>query len=549
MSISEKRKIYRAYGYVRLSQDDIDDEESDSITNQKLLIKEFAAKKKDIRLIDFKTDDGCTGVTFNRKGFNELMELIHSGKCDCVIVKDLSRFGRNYVEAGRYIERVFPTLGVRFIAINDLYDSTENNTTVDSMMLPFKNLINDMYSKDISIKVRSHLDARRKKGIYTGPHVAYGYKRDKNDPGHLVIDSHPAEIVQTIFRKRLEGSSQQSIAEFLNLTGEPSPLEYKNMVGTKYNSGFKVRAKSLWSAKTVGRILTNEIYTGTTIQKKVSTISYKLRTPIYLPPEQQIRVEDTHDPIIEKRTFRLVQQLLDTNSFPSKEERTAYLFSGITVCERCGTRMEGQRVVYKDKRYIYYLCPCCQKSGKPNRVKESLLYDLVLHALQNHIANIVQIEKVVAKIGEIPFPKNEIQKISRQITLKKQEIEQYTKRRQALHEDFSRGFLSREEMQDYYQGYKDRCEEAEFAIQRLEQQMEDVMCSQSTDSTWIEQFLKYKNIKELTRRILISTVSTIKILDKKHIGLEFNFQQQFERVFDRVHSYLQCGDGVMREEA
>ena len=305
MQISHTKKIYQAYGYVRLSQDDDDKtEESNSISHQKLLIKNFVQNHKDINLVGYKQDDGCSGVTFDRKGFQELMEIIRDGNCDCVIAKDLSRFGRNYIETGKFIERLFPALGVRFIAINDSYDSTINTGFADSMILPFKNLVNDMYSRDISIKVRSNFEVRRQKGDFVGPHIPYGYKRDQKNKGHFVIDEHPAEIVKQIFRMRIEGNSQQFIAEYLNQTGEPSPIEYKKLSGLNYQSGFKVRDKSLWSAQTIGRILRNEVYIGTMVQKKVTTVNYKVRTPIYLPADQQVRVENMHEAIIDIRTFQ-----------------------------------------------------------------------------------------------------------------------------------------------------------------------------------------------------------------------------------------------------
>lgn len=281
------QKIYQAYGYVRLSQEDDNAEESNSISNQKMLIMEFVKKREDINLVGFKTDDGCSGVTFDRKGFQELMEIIQEGKCDCLIVKDLSRFGRNYIESGKLIERLFPALGVRFIAINDSYDSAVSNGLADSMILPFKNLVNDMYSRDISIKVRSNFEVRRKKGDFVGPHLPYGYQRDQRNKGHFVIDKHSAEIVKQIFHMCIEGNSQQFIAKYLNQMGEPSPVEYKKLSGSNYQSGFKVRDKSLWSAQTVGRILRNEVYIGTMVQKKVTTINYKVRTPVYLPEDSR----------------------------------------------------------------------------------------------------------------------------------------------------------------------------------------------------------------------------------------------------------------------
>lgn len=541
MQFSKQNKTYQAYGYVRLSQDDEDKiQESDSISNQKLLIKEYAAKHKDIHLIGFKVDDGCTGVTFDRKGFNELMEIVRSGKCDCIIVKDLSRFGRNYIESGRYIERIFPMLGVRFIAINDLFDSLSSNSLADSMTVPFKNLINDLYSKDISVKVRSHFEVRRQKGDFVGPHIPYGYKRDEKDRGHFVVDDQPAEVVKKIFRMRLDGFSQQAIAEQLNAFGEPSPLEYKKLKGFKYCSGFKARDKSLWSAQTIGRILRNEVYIGTMVQKKVTTINYKVRKPVYLPAEQQIRVQNTHEPIIDERTFALVQQLLKgKQKCIGADDRATYLFSGLLICGQCGSKMDGQTFPYKDKKHVYYLCRHCQKEKHSNRIKQEKLYDLVLHALQSHIYSVTEIERVVKKLGEIPFQKNEIKRVKDQLEQKRQELQKYTKWRQSLHEDYTNGRLSKEEMQDYYQGYKVRCEEAEASIQQLERKMEEIICAKSTDNTWMKDFVQHKNIQELSRRILVNTVSSIKVIDKAHICLVFNFQQQFEEMYNRVRSVLQ----------
>lgn len=538
------QKIYQAYGYVRLSQEDDNAEESNSISNQKMLIMEFVKKREDINLVGFKTDDGCSGVTFDRKGFQELMEIIQEGKCDCLIVKDLSRFGRNYIESGKLIERLFPALGVRFIAINDSYDSAVSNGPADSMILPFKNLVNDMYSRDISIKVRSNFEVRRKKGDFVGPHLPYGYQRDQRNKGHFVIDKHSAEIVKQIFHMCIEGNSQQSIAKYLNQMGEPSPLEYKKLSGSNYQSGFKVRDKSLWSAQTVGRILRNEVYIGTMVQKKVTTINYKVRTPVYLPEDQQIRVKHTHEPIVDIHTFQLVQHILRRNRSRSlKGGGSAYLFTGILLCGRCGTKLQGQTFFYKDKKYIYYLCPQCQKSGVSNRIKEETLHELVLHALQNQITNMVSLDKLFKKISAVPFQKNEIRLLEQQICQKKLELEKYTKFRQSLYEDYIRGILKKEEMKDYYQGYKERCNEAEKTIDLLQRQMDECRSAPGFENDGLGNFLAYKTINKLTKGIVLSTLSAICIMDQQHVSLEFNFREEFERA-----GQLYCHEKLSEQE-
>jgi DNA invertase Pin-like site-specific DNA recombinase len=218
-------KNYNACIYARLSRDDGDKLESYSITNQKALIRDFLSKHPEIHVVSEKTDDGYSSVNFDRPAFQEMMDEIRSGKVNCVVVKDLSRFGRNYIEAGNYIERVFPFMGVRFIAINDSYDSLDKNQS-DSLIIPFKNLINDAYCKDISVKIRSQLEIKRKKGQFIGAFAVYGYLKDEEDHNKLVVDTFASEVVRAIFKWKLEGMSQGRIADKLNIQGVLCPMEY-----------------------------------------------------------------------------------------------------------------------------------------------------------------------------------------------------------------------------------------------------------------------------------------------------------------------------------
>lgn len=204
MNVNDELKEWMAADYTRLSKEDGDKEESDSINNQKALIQHYTESHPELCLVRHYSDDGYTGVNFNRPGFQNMLEGIKEGQINCIIVKDLSRFGRNYIEVGRYIERIFPTLGIRFIAINDNYDSLYNNSSSDQLLLPFKNLINDAYSRDISVKVRSNLDVKRRQGDFVSPSVPYGYKRLETDKNKLAIDEPAANIVRLILQKELK---------------------------------------------------------------------------------------------------------------------------------------------------------------------------------------------------------------------------------------------------------------------------------------------------------------------------------------------------------
>ena len=215
-------RIYRADAYLRLSKEDGDKVESDSIANQRDLIRHFLADKPDIQLVDEQIDDGYSGATFDRPSFQKMMEDVKSGKINCIIVKDLSRFGRNFVEAGRYIDQIFPEYGVRFIAINDNFDSAKGRSQSDNVLLPFLNLVNDAFCRDISIKVRSQLEVKRKKGDFVGSFAVYGYLKDPDNRHKLIVDEFAANVVRDIFKWKIDGLSQQRIADRLNVPASRS---------------------------------------------------------------------------------------------------------------------------------------------------------------------------------------------------------------------------------------------------------------------------------------------------------------------------------------
>lgn len=261
--ISQIKKIYHAAIYVRLSKEDgavasHEKTESNSIANQKSLIRDFLENKNDIEVVQEYVDDGFSGSNFERPAFQMMLEDIKKGKIDCVVTKDLSRFGREYIDSGMYIERLFPAMGVRFIAINDGIDSGEAKSQSDEIIIPFKNLINDAYCRDISIKIRSHLEIKRKQGDVITAFVPYGYKKNDKDKHKLEIDVYAANVVKDIFRMKLHGKSQDAIACELNSSGILPPAEYKASTGSNYQTCFKTKEKSEWTSVMVRRILTNK---------------------------------------------------------------------------------------------------------------------------------------------------------------------------------------------------------------------------------------------------------------------------------------------------
>lgn len=326
----EKNKDIRAAAYLRLSIEDGDKAESNSIGNQRELIRDFAAERPGLHLVEEYADDGYTGTNFERPGFKRMMEDIKSGKINCIIVKDLSRLGRNYIEMGKYLEQIFPMMGIRFIAINDNYDNANSESSdSDSIVVPFKNLLNDSYCRDISIKVRSQLDMKRRKGEFIGGYAIYGYCKDKRNKNRLVVDEYAADIVRSIYRRKLEGMSAQAIAEQLNSENVLAPSEYKRLCGLNYHSGFKAGTHAKWQAIQVLRILKNEVYTGTMVQGRRQKINYKIKKIRDVEESGWIRVPNMHEAIIPQKLFDTVQEVLKLDTCASKGQQAVNLFSGM----------------------------------------------------------------------------------------------------------------------------------------------------------------------------------------------------------------------------
>ena len=324
--------VWRVGAYLRLSVDDGDDKiESNSITNQRKLINQYCKSKDDLAILNYYEDDGFTGTDFNRPGFKELLSDIKENNINCVIVKDLSRFGRNYIEVGNYLEQVFPAYGIRFIAIGDNIDSYKDPNSLNNMVVPFKNLMNDEYARDISNKVKSVFRSKIANDELCGGGQPYGYIRGKNIEGksRFIVDPEPAEIVRKIFDYALEGYSKQQIADILNEMCVDSPSYYREITlrkkqGKKINS---FKSKNKWYESSINRILRNEVYVGDMIQNKTKRINYKLHDAIKQPRSEWSILKDAHEPIISREKFQLVQDIvLNRDNRKTKHGSMLFIF-------------------------------------------------------------------------------------------------------------------------------------------------------------------------------------------------------------------------------
>ena len=312
--------------YIRLSREDGENGESESIGNQRDIIMRYI-KENNLQFIDEYVDDGVSGTTFERSGFQRMISDIEQQRVNMVITKDLSRLGREYIQTGYYLENYFPEHMVRYVAINDGIDTFSNSTNND--VTPFKSIMNDMYAKDISKKVRSVIKEKQKKGEYMCTVPPYGYKKDISQKNHLIVDENVVYVVRDIFKMYLDGNSVYKIRDYLNTNKIQSPSGYdKNLTEIKK-----------WNSVTILNILANRAYIGTTVSNKRTNISYKSKKRIKVPEKEYIITENTHEAIIDKEDFERVQFLLAKKSI-NKKNKHDYLFRGLIKCKTCHSNLE-----------------------------------------------------------------------------------------------------------------------------------------------------------------------------------------------------------------
>ena len=527
--MQETTKIWNATLYLRLSRDDGDKEESNSITGQRELLRDFLANHSDIREYTIRVDDGWSGSTFERPGFQKMMEDVKAGRTNCIVVKDLSRFGRNYLDAGESIEKIFPFLGVRFIAVNDNYDSLGGKKSSDDLIIPFKNLINEAYCRDISVKIRTQLEIKRKKGQYLGSFATYGYLKDEQDKNKLVVDEFAADIVRDMFQWKLEGVSPQDIANTLNRLGVLSPMEYKRSLGMKFTTPFKTNPKAVWSAATVIRILKNPVYTGVLIQGKATTPSYKVHKRVTKAESEWCVIENNHEAIVSQMLFDNVQKVLRLDTRRSPEDEAVTLFSGMVFCGDCGASMVRKTVPAGGRKYVYYVCSANKQDKtacSPHRIRDNALEEIVLDSLKVHIQDVIDMSDLLAMTDTAPLRTAEAQKIQRQLDKKREEYETLQKLLMSLYENLVGGILDREEYIRLKESFSSRASEAEKQMDALRDTLTNIR-EHGTENAWMEEFKRHRGITALDRSIVVSLIEKILVHEDDTIEIIYRWQDEF----------------------
>ena len=542
MKLQKVLNLFNVAIYIRLSREDGDKEESDSVGNQRKLLTEYVAKKDDFILYDVYVDDGYSGTNFNRPSFQRMIADIEDGKVNCVVVKDLSRFGRDYIDTGRYLERYFPELGVRFISVTDSIDSMKQ---AYDMLLPIKNIFNEQYARDISKKIQATVKSKQKAGEFIGAFTSYGYKKSPVDKNKLVIDDYAADVVRRIFSLYIQGYGKQRIAKLLNAEGILCPAEYKKVNGENYKNCNRLESTTYWSYSTINSILHREMYVGNMVQ---GTKHQRMRSKQKkMPKEEWIIVENTHEPIIDKATWEKAQSLLQKRTRELDLETNKNIFAGFVKCGDCGRAMTKNmwRRADGSKTYSLY-CGTYKRNGKqyctPHTLPMAVLEDIVLGDLKAIVDSVDNLKELVQSQS---FTASKVKRIAdTELSKIKAELERVKGLKKSIYEDYREELISKEEFLSYREDYLKKEELYSKQIEALEEKKKDNVTEDVFETPWLKRLLELKDIETLDRDIVVEMISEIKVYENRKIKITYNFGNELEHLFSSVYSVESEGKAI-----
>lgn len=509
--------IFKAAIYVRLSREDEKEGQSESIENQIKYLKTIV-KQNGWALFDIYKDDGFTGTNFERPGFKQMLEDIEKGLVNLVITKDLSRLGRDYIETGNYIEKIFPAKNIRYIAVNDNIDTFDNKNS-NNDMTPFKSVMNDMYAKDISNKVRTSIYTKAKEGECIKAFLPYGYKKDLSDKNIILKDENVADNIVLIFDLYKSGKNKTQIAKILNDKQIITPLRYKQETSNYYNPNNSCTYK--WNTTIINKILRDRIYAGDLVQLKYSKVNYKVKRTLKVPPKQQIIIANNHEAIIDRKTFNTVQEMLNKQSNEwNYSNRKRHLLTGLVYC-KCGSKITYNSNHGKSSRCV---CASYKKYGNKfcNNIhlKESELIEKVTKSLKENIEKYLKLNSL--DLSEINKKKQDKKTLD---NLKKQKEEQ-NKKILNLYEDKILNRISIETFEMLMKKYENVKREIDNKIIIIEQynntKKNDSLNDEKIKAS-MKELIQFNNITESTISLVFKLIDKI-IIDDRDITINYKFE-------------------------
>ena len=528
--------VYKTAIYVRVSVETDKKIEADTIGTQTKLLEDYAAQSSDLQIIDVYSDDDITGTNYDRPEFTRMMKDIRDGKVNCVLVKDLSRLGRNFLESGEFIEKVFPFLGVRFIAVNDRVDTLYKPADIGVQL---KNMANEMYAKDISKKIRSTMKSLQEKGKFIGGHPPYGYRRKPDDKYALEVDTTVAPYVKEAFQKVLEGYTIHNITLEFNKRGIPSPGRYKYQTGLLHNEKYK---NSVWFFSTLRKLLSDHTYLGW-IQngkyqsKKVQGIDKLVK----VPEENWIVVKDTHEPIIDEKVFFEVQKILENKKTGTNVGRyaskgnTNNIFRGKLKCGECGKSMMIRKRNNGDQLQYWYICPMHEHYNSSYCIKKAIkkeqLEELVLTLIKKQMQLFIDAKTLLQTLNGKEPAKNKYKIYLNQIQRTEKQIEDLSQKKAELYSDFTDNIVALDDYLQISKEYGEKSEELQIFLIELQKEAEKFSPEFSTSERWNDLVQLYMDQNQLDRAMVEAFIESIVLYNDSRVEIAFNNQDELEYLF------------------
>lgn len=536
--------------YVRLSKEDGDKMESDSIQNQKRIIEQHIQYLQDqgeqIASVEVYSDDGYPGGSFDRPEYKRMMRDIEAGKLNCVIFKDNSRLGRNYPELGRLMEEYFPQKGIRVISVLNHIDSLKDPHGYCSAIVSFSNIMNDDYIRQLSIKIKSTFAMKRARGEFLGNYAPYGYMKSPEDRHKLMIDPEAAEVVRMIFQWYAGGASASRIVKQLNALQIMPPSVYKASKGckgfTQHSSGEVKR--NAWALTTVNSILKDEVYIGNLVQGKYKSVSYRTKKLAPVDESEWIVIEGTHEAIIPDEIFTIVHDRFARHTRVAPNRQTSYLLSGFVKCAHCGGRM-NRNVSHDVARFRCMTRVYSPRNCQCPSIREASLEAAVLKAVQEQIQELVDAKAVIDAARESRPDTSSTNEYLLAIRRAEQEKKRLEEAKFRLYDNLEKGIIDQDEYTRFKTKYSDGIAEQESQIEGLRASMANLKEARRQDDEFVSYFEEYGNINVIDREVLERLLDHISVEDGSHVHIYFKFSPEREKLLDFAKNIENQGKRTM----
>ena len=524
---------YHVALYIRLSKEDETEGPSQSVTNQKSLLNEFVQQHR-LSVYDTYVDDGWSGTSFDRPDFQRMIEDIEAKKVNMVITKDLSRLGRDYIMTGHYMERYFPEKRVRYISLLDGIDTGVESTAND--ITPFRAIMNDMYAKDISKKIKSVKRDKQRKGQFIGGKPMYGYKMHPTEKNEIVIDEEVAPVVRRIFAMALDGMSCRKIAATLNEEGVPTPATYCG-----WNMGRKGPYAGLWSSERISEMLQNETYLGNMVQGRTVKISYKSKKCLKQDRENWVVVENTHEPLIDRETFDKVQALAQRRNEEYFEalgrfthlETTENILKGLVYCADCKRPLVRYKNVSHEKKLWYtFICPTHANdigSCPLKNIREDALFPMLLQAIQTQIALAADMEAIVRRLNSSPKYRKQTATLQGRLDAAKRALKRCNGLYDSLYQSYVDQLMTEQEYMTLKRRYKAEAEEAERLIETLTRR-QAAEAAHTSENPFLAAFGSFRGADVLTKEMAQALIERVYVDGDSNIEIVFRYRDEYKEL-------------------